>query len=221
MKTKGWLGLFFIDATLHLVTTVNTMPFISMITKPLLMVLLGGYFLSQFKSNSSQIKYWVIAALVGSWFGDTFLMFQGHSSLFFLLGLSSFLLAHLAYTFAFLKFENRPNKWVFIVISLLFFAYSVVLAYTVWPGLGAMKIPVLVYALVLTIMGITGVIKNYGANNMIVIGVVLFIISDSLIAYTKFAASVENSRFLIMLTYILAQFLIIKGLSKRMVKIYS
>ncbi len=221
MKTKYWLWLFILDAILHLVTTVYTLPTLNLITKPLLMILLGGYFVSKVGNLNNKLKYLVVAALIGSWFGDTFLMFQDYNSMFFIFGLGSFLIAHLAYIMAFYKFKGKKNQVVLISTSLFFAAYSLNLLLALWPGLNDMLIPVIVYAFVLTVMGIIGVVRNYGISILIVLGAILFIISDSLIAYNKFVEPVIYSRISIMFTYILAQFLIVKGLSNRMIKIYS
>ncbi len=215
MKSKYWLILFAIDALLHVVTTIYSLPTLNFITKPLLMILLAGYFIAEIGKQSRLLKKMVLVALGFSWFGDTFLMFQQDNPLFFILGLSSFLLAHIAYILCFRKFRNAVSFRSIIVITILFAAYSLVLANLLWLGLGDMKIPVLVYAFVITIMGIIGFVKNLRVNNLILVGVALFIFSDSMIAYTKFVEPIEFSRLLIMSTYILAQFLIVKGLSQR------
>jgi len=215
MKSKYWLILFSSDVVLHLFTTVYALPTLNLLTKPFLMVLLGGYFVSLIGNRNNKLRLLIITALVCSWFGDTFLMFQVQNSLFFILGLASFLLAHIAYIFAFNKFKGYVSKSTLYLFIAIFSTYSLVLAFALWPGLGDMKMPVIAYALVITLMGITGFAKNWKVNNLILIGVVLFILSDSLIAYTKFVAPVKLSRLLIMSTYIAAQFLIIKGLSQR------
>lgn len=182
------------------------------------MILLGGYFISLVGSKLTKLSILVLLALVGSWFGDIFLMLQGSNSLFFIFGLGSFLLAHVAYILAFKKFDNVLTSSGILVTSILFISYSLMLSYILWSGLGEMKIPVILYALVLTLMGIFGVIKNVGVSNFVVIGAVLFIVSDSMIAYDKFVEPFSSSRFLIMGTYISAQFLIIRGISLRMPK---
>jgi len=221
MKANNWLGLFLLDAILHLATTVYSMPALNLITKPLLMVLLGVYFVSKVGNQNNKLKYLVIAALVGSWFGDTFLMFQESNSMFFILGLGSFLLAHIAYISVFRKFERVINNgWSFVII-IISMCYTAGLLYLLWPGLAEMTIPVLLYAFVLTVMGAVGVIQNLKVNNLIIIGVVLFLISDSMVAYDKFVESFTSSRFLIMSSYISAQFLLIQGLSTRILKIYK
>jgi len=215
VKSNYWLTLFIIDAVLHLTTTISSIPTLNLITKPLLMILLGGYFVSLVGNKNNKLRLLIIIALACSWFGDTFLMFQESNPMFFMLGLGSFLLAHVAYVIGFNKFDNLVPKSAVYLIVILFATYSLTLANALWSGLGEMKIPVLVYALVITLMGIFGFIKNWQINKLILIGVVLFIISDSLIAYTKFVEPLDMSRLLIMSTYITAQFLIIKGLSQR------
>lgn len=179
------------------------------------MILLAGYFISVIGKNVGNLKTLILTALMFSWMGDVFLMFQQDNSIFFILGLASFLLAHVAYILSFKKFENAVSNKVAVIIALVFTAYSISLAILLWPGLGEMKLPVLVYAFVITAMGVVGFVKNWGVNKLIILGAVLFIISDSMIAYTKFVGPIELSRFSIMSTYILAQFLLIKGLSDR------
>jgi uncharacterized membrane protein YhhN len=215
LKSIYWVLVFFADAALHLISIIYYIPTLSLITKPLLMIILAGYFMSVVGNNKTKIKVFVLLALLGSWLGDTFLMFDRENEMFFILGLSSFLLAHIAYIMVFGKFERTVNSLVSFAISALFISYSVFLTYLLWAGLGEMKIPVILYALVLTIMGITGVVKNLQINNWIVVGVVLFIASDSLLAYTKFVGPISASRFLIMITYMLAQFFIVRGISLR------
>lgn len=207
-----------VDALLHLLTTIYTIPILNLITKPLLMILLGGYFIALVGGVNTKLKVFLLIALVGSWFGDTFLMLQGTNPSFFIFGLGSFLLAHIAYILAFAKFDAALPTSGVIITSVLFFGYSILLSYVLWSGLGEMKIPVILYAFVLTMMGIYGVIKNLRISNLVVIGAILFILSDSMIAYDKFVEPFNSSRFLIMSTYISAQFLIIRGMSMRIGK---
>ena len=89
---------------------------------------------------------------------------------------------------------------------------------SLWPKLGEMQIPVLVYSIVITLMGLAA-LDRYGAVSpksfwKVLIGALLFILSDSLIAYSRFGQEIVEISlpgFWIMLTYILAQFLIITG----------
>ncbi|MNR13000.1 YhhN-like protein [compost metagenome] len=86
------------------------------------------------------------------------------------------------------------------------------------PSLGDLKIPVIVYASVISIMLLFAfngflVWKNPG-NKYIFVGAIVFVISDSILAINKFYAPVERSSFFIMLTYLVAQYLIVVGILK-------
>jgi uncharacterized membrane protein YhhN len=82
--------------------------------------------------------------------------------------------------------------------------------------LGALKIPVIVYAVVLMVMVAAAIRRFHNTSNqsfvMVVVGAILFMVSDSLLAINKFLEPVSNASILIMLTYITAQLLIVEGL---------
>jgi uncharacterized membrane protein YhhN len=52
------------------------------------------------------------------------------------------------------------------------------------------------------------------ANWYILIGAVLFVSSDSLVAFNKFYHPLVLSSFIIMITYLIAQYLIVSGILK-------
>lgn len=84
------------------------------------------------------------------------------------------------------------------------------------PGLGEMKIPVMVYASVIVVMTITALLR-YGYTSiqsfsLVFGGAIMFMISDSLLAVNKFLNPFAYAGFWIMATYCLAQFLIVKGI---------
>jgi uncharacterized membrane protein YhhN len=79
-----------------------------------------------------------------------------------------------------------------------------------------MQIPVLVYTIVLMLMGIFS-LNRYDLTpilsfRMVLVGACLFIISDSMIALNRFGFPFDYAGFWIMLTYILAQWCIVRGL---------
>jgi uncharacterized membrane protein YhhN len=78
-----------------------------------------------------------------------------------------------------------------------------------------MKIPVSLYAFVISTMLLMS-IKAYfewkkPANLLVLIGAVLFVVSDSILAINKFYTPLPMSSFLIMSTYLGAQFFIVKS----------
>lgn len=84
--------------------------------------------------------------------------------------------------------------------------------------LGNLKIPVFVYAFTISIMLITA-IKGYFTwqkpmNILILIGALFFIVSDSFLSINKFYNPILSAQFIIMFTYLVAQYCITAGVLK-------
>lgn len=196
---------FFILLAIEIYFSTSHQNSLVKITKPLLMPML---MLMAYQLNIKE-KYLYIA-LFFSLLGDVFLMFGGE--LYFMLGLGAFLMAHVFYILLFkgqFKF-NLMSIFPFVGATLSYFMF---IKSGIDPNL---LIPVSVYCLVITLMGIfaAGRKTNNSSYNLVLMGSVLFIISDSLIAYNKFYAPLPASSFWVMSTYGLAQFLIVLGWSK-------
>ena len=78
-----------------------------------------------------------------------------------------------------------------------------------------MKIPVLVYGIVISVMFLLSLhmlfVKNKEAGKLMMFGPLLFIASDSILAVNKFYEPFEYAGIAIMLTYGIAQLLITLG----------
>ena len=127
----------------------------------------------------------ILVGLSLSWFGDVFLL--GESERWFLFGLVSFLLAHVAYTTAFIG-TGVDRNWtlaasvpiVIIAVLVLLWLAPLVPAGLIWP--------VRVYTAVISLMVITAFgTLGAGASPLIVAGACLFFISDLSVAATRFA----------------------------------
>jgi uncharacterized membrane protein YhhN len=216
MNSKGWLYLFFADFLLELVAIANDWVSIRFFTKPLLVAVLAVWFL--FSSQGSvALRYYIVAALFFSWMGDVFLLMEEKNPVYFMPGLGSFLLAHIIYILFFLRVRNRQqNKkgWNVFVITAVS-AYSAALFFFLQPYLGALKIPVLSYAIVLSFMFICAVhafsTPNKKAAYGCITGAALFVVSDSILSIQKFYHPWPASGIAIMITYGLAQFAIANG----------
>lgn len=132
-------------------------------------------------------------------------------------GLFSFLLAHLCYITLYihiLKRENhvKPNQWIVALSTVLMLVYAGFLLHYLWPYLGAMTIAVVVYVVVLLAMALLAMRVHAYCG----VGAVLFVISDSIIAIDEFVNHAQTYSFAIMLTYYLAQWLLVAGLLKSM-----
>ena len=126
----------------------------------------------------------VVIALLFSWLGD--LLLTGETERHFLFGLVSFLLAHLAYVFAF-QVRGLNRNWLigaFLPIALISGGVSMWLT----GYLGAdMLIPVRVYTLVISLMVIAAFgAVGAGASIFVAAGALLFYFSDLSVAAGQF-----------------------------------
>ena len=131
----------------------------------------------------------------------------------FLVGLASFLIAHIFTTILFIHLMHFPLgisiSQVALILLILFFAIFM------WTflnsSLAEFKIPVIFYMFFLILMGITGLLAK-GHNLSIILGVCLFIVSDSMLAWQKFKNTFTGANYLIWITYYLAQIFIPFGI---------
>jgi uncharacterized membrane protein YhhN len=211
MNKKTALFVFLIFSLLYLGLVLIEFETITWWLKPFIIPLLS---ISVFLSGKMEFKPLLISALFFSWIGDVVLLFANQGVIYFIIGLVSFLIAHLFYIILFSKLQKVINlKYKrFIPLVLL---YLVGFLYFLWEKLGGMKIPVIIYALVISTMLLVA-IKGYFTWNsksgkLLLIGAVFFVLSDSILAINKFYVPIYLSSFWIMSTYITAQFLIVKG----------
>ncbi|MEI4769951.1 lysoplasmalogenase [Psychrobacillus sp. FJAT-51614] len=124
----------------------------------------------------------------------------------FIAGLITFLIGHIWYIFAFrhIKSSTIP-KWVAVLLIAYGIAMVVWIAGTLWSeGESILAIAVVVYIVVILLMGWNAFQTG---NKFAIIGAILFIFSDSVLAINRFIASVPFSDALIMISYYGAQFL--------------
>ncbi len=214
------LGLFIASASGELVSTVIDAPTLHLICKPALLITLLFYYIAVQRESGKRLSRGIVLALVFSWGGDVLLMNTGE--IYFILGLLAFLVAHVFYIFTFRQFRDEDTTQALRGLHRIRFAFPIILFGTglivvLYPNLGDMLMPVMVYALVLTLMVLNALFrfKRTSAASFALVfgGAILFMISDSLLAVNKFLEPVSYSGFWIMSTYIGAQFLIVHGLS--------
>jgi uncharacterized membrane protein YhhN len=186
--------------------------------KPFLIpfLLLTVYFNRDFSS-----KKYLLTALLFSWFGDIILLFADRNELYFIIGLVAFLLSHIAYIVLFnkqIKAKKSKSSTVFWIGIALIIAYLIIMIALLLPNLGDLTIPVFIYALVISTMLLFAfkgfLLWETPANWYILLGAIVFVSSDSILAFNKFYQPVMRSSFLIMVTYLAAQYLIVSGILK-------
>ncbi len=149
-------------------------------------------------------------SLTFSTLGDMFLGID--SEKLFIFGLVSFLIAHLLYILLFVRNWSKP-----MIISAgqkalaaLVMIFSAAMYAWLWPNLGDLKLPVAVYICAITGMGVTATLAGFRAP-WVVVGAMLFIVSDSMIAVGKFKSPVEYGDYLIWIAYYVGQLFIALG----------
>lgn len=158
----------------------------------------------------------LIQALVMSTLGDILLLFSDMNELFFICGLISFLIAHIIYIRLFLRKLNADFSYTWVFSSLAFLGiYLYYFLTTMWDNLKIMKIPVTIYALVISAMLFVViqlvVSKSLRKGEYVLFGAILFVASDSLLAWNMFYQEIAQGSFWVMTTYLFAQLLIVYG----------
>ncbi|MBP9926428.1 MAG: lysoplasmalogenase [Cyclobacteriaceae bacterium] len=214
---KKYLLYFFILVSIaELISVFYHITELTLIAKPLIMIALAGYYVVSTPNRSSLF----LVALAFCWLGDVFLMFDYKHELFFMAGLGSFLTGHVLYILCYqrLRFNEATNPLLGpqkIRFSLPILLAGTGLVVVLYPTLGGLRIPVMLYALVITVMALQALFRfGYTTTKsfaLIFCGAICFMISDSLLAINKFLQPVPMASLCIMATYILAQYLIVEG----------
>ena len=166
------------------------------------------------RAPNARFRRAIMAGLAFSACGDAFLMLPVTvlpSS--FMLGLASFLLAHLCYLWAF----TSDARWFGKPVALIgLVAVGIVNLVILWPGIPAdLQVPVVIYVGFLIMMTSQAVsrfltLKTAGSG-FAAFGGILFLLSDTLIAYDKFHHHLIAAQACILVTYYAATWLIAKS----------
>jgi len=174
--------------------------------KPLTMVFIILLVLQGARPDASLYKYAILAGLGFSLVGDIFLMLPLKRVI---AGLVSFLVAHLCYIVAFsVGIRLSVSGWLLA----LFLLYVIIMFAILFPRLGKMRLPVLVYELVIVMMAWRAVerwVQTGDAGALLALaGAILFVISDSAWAINQFVRRYKSAQALILSSYFCAQWLI-------------
>lgn len=188
------------------------------VTKALLMPLLLAWLLVRTGGHLSTPLRWLAAGLVFAWAGD--LLLEGEGDLFFIGGLLAFLTMQVCFILAFTRVPGPGLVRAWKIALVPYVIAWLVLNVLVSSGVGALRVPVLVYSIVLVGMAaaaldlVIRVPQDKGWR--VAIGAALFVVSDGLIALTAFGplSSSSLASIAIMTTYILAQGLITTGFTE-------
>jgi len=206
--------IFFLIAAGELLSYLFSISVLHFICKPLLLACLSVYFYTAVKGHYNKFALLIQLGFFFSWVGDLLLMFEERDQLFFILGLIAFLLTHLLYVFAFgldkSGFIRQRPYW-----AVLFVLLGGIMYYLLFPNLDVLAGPVFVYTSMIVLMVIFALNRKNNVSGLsfklVFFGALIFMVSDSLLAFNKFLTPIPYAGFFIMATYIAAQYLIMKG----------
>ncbi|MFT4604109.1 MAG: putative membrane protein YhhN [Rhodothermales bacterium] len=175
------------------------------VAKPLTMVSIGLIAVFAWPAVSPDYQRLILIGLGLSLAGDIALMLPKDR---FLAGLGAFLVAHVAYTAAFLgRLEAIP--------ALPFLPFALAGLFVVrllWRHLDRLRWPVVIYATAIAAMAGSAwaVAMTLGTTSawLGAIGASLFVVSDTVLGFNRFVGEISSSQSLILWTYFPAQVLI-------------
>jgi uncharacterized membrane protein YhhN len=210
------LVFFLAVALAELLAVILSWAPLNFIVKPLIVISLAAYYLT----NTTHRRSLFLIAMAFCWLGDVLLMFQDDQPIFFMAGLGAFLLGHVLYIMSYQRLRLGTGSSALLGPQKIRFSLPIILAGTglvvvLYPKLDDLTVPVMVYALVITVMALQALFRfgytNKKSFTLIFIGALFFMISDSLLAINKFLTPVPLASLGIMFTYMLAQYLIVEG----------
>ena len=210
------IGIALVIAVINWLAVAKKWVKLKYITKPAVtlalicwLILNGGF--------QGQLLYFVIGLVLA---GDIFLMLPNEK---FIAGLVSFLFAHIAFI---LGFSSGIPKFSVagLILLILIGLNAFELFRRISNGLKSrdqdtLQIPVLIYIIVISLMLVSALLTMVSPNTewnpfpslMVSFGAVLFVISDTLLAWNKFVNPIKYGNLFVIVTYHLAQITITLG----------
>ncbi len=217
MTKRGLLIAYLVVAVIDVVGEAFDITTLIWVAKPLLMPLLMAWLVVSVRGAGGLDRSlrWLAVGIGFAWIGDLALM--GSGDLFFLGGIGGFLAMQVCYLMAFLRIPGLGLVRAWKIAAVPYLLIWVGLNLLVSAGVGALRIPVMVYSAVALAMALAAldlvlrVPRNLGWR--VAWGALVFVLSDALIAVTAFGplTATPLTSALIMATYAIAQAMIVTG----------
>ena len=216
-----WLILALSLALLEVIAVSKNLKQLEYIAKPAVMVFL---FLWLFTTTGLQGNpFWFGLGILFSLAGDVLLM--ASPDRFFLLGLIAFVFVHICYIAGFREEITNISAWSLILLVFIAINISRLLRHIVGAiqrkGENRLILPVIVYGTVISVMlyAAMSTISNSAwtasAAFFTSTGAFLFVISDTVLAWMRFVAPIQNGRVWNIVLYYLGQFGLIAGVIRQ------
>jgi len=198
-----FIPLIALSAVLTIYGKYSKLIYVHYVFKPLTMVLIICLALLSSPTIVALYKYIIILALIFSLIGDVLLMLP---NIKLSLGLLAFLIAHLIYAAAFIQDVSSYNVMILIPVLL----FSIFIYLFISKNLDKLRIPVILYIIVISLMGWLACNRHANFSDSkslyVLIGGLLFLFSDSVLAINKFKKQFVLAEILILGSYFSAQF---------------
>jgi alkenylglycerophosphocholine/alkenylglycerophosphoethanolamine hydrolase len=199
----AWLSLFFASGAVGVFAAETGRSRLLCVAKPVTTMLLLGVIGVPHTPFAGCIAAGVLFSLVG----DVALLFTTNGA--FMVGLASFLVAHILYTVAFISRARLTG-------SVLLYAAAIglvtlLLLRRLWAGAGGMRAPVAIYGAAIATMAASAHATTAGgtlapvAGRLAAAGALLFFISDSTLALAKFSRPIRHAALVTLGVYWLGQ----------------
>ncbi|MCX6203803.1 MAG: lysoplasmalogenase [Bacteroidetes bacterium] len=219
--TKWGLTISLVVISVHFIAQLfgEEYKVVEAISKALFLPTLMMYLYVQPNVFNKPGKNLVMIGLFGSFLGDVFLI----SKSLFIPGMIAFMMTHVFNILFFSKINSLKNPKSTILYTSIFLlvSFCVFMYLQLSGGMGKLIYPILVYMALISSAALMAIhVANNKptkiiANNFWIPGMLFFLASDSILAFNKFDWSIndpiENIGLVIMITYGLAQFLLVKG----------
>ncbi len=226
MKTmiqKWGVTFYILLLSVHLYAQVlgDTFSTLQFVTKILLLPILMFFLLAQDSfTKAPNTKWLLIVALFGSFLGDVLLTYPN----LFIVGMVAFMTTHI-FNILFFNKQNgigQPKSNKFKSFAIVLLAFCVLIFFQLKAAMGGLIYPVLVYMVLICSSAIMAI--HAGGNTKATLisklfwfpGMMFFISSDTVLAFNKFSweksgLHIHNIGLVTMLTYGVAQLLLVKG----------
>lgn len=213
--TRYILWIYIVVSIANLIAKVIPSEELDQYTKPLLMPLLMIYVYKSSIGKTTVRILLLCVALLFSWLGDVVLMYQSNE-VYFMAGIGLFLIAQITYVIVLRKSMYQKAE-ISLLKILPFLVYAGALFYLLLPA-GDFTAPIIIYGLVIMSMATMARLREGNtaqeSYKLAFVGSILFVLSDSILAFNSFSSAIPYAGVFIMLTYCAAQLLLVLGILK-------
>ncbi len=210
---------FWLTALAQIIAILFDIELLDRVSKSVLMFSLLVYFWDQTEEHKdTKWARFTTLAIVFTWIGDIMFMLYIKNFLFFFVGISTYIAAHIFFLLAFSKASYSGKlKFNFSLVPLLAIGHIILMAYLILPYLdGVIQVPIALYAFsTLALVVFAWYRKSQTKSDSFIwvfLGVVLIVISDSVLAINRFSNTIPYAQYVTTTCFIVAHWFIITGL---------